>query len=428
MRRLLFLCSNFPPLTSGGTPVILNLSRYLPAAGWEVIPLTPTRPRGMPEDPALEARLPEGLRVRRVPHLDPGPLLRRLRRQEPAAAAENVNSSESGRRRLAALLVPDRLVTWMPHVVPAGLRAAREECADAVVSFGPHHSLHLHGQIIARLAGIPHVPFFGDLWLHDSYVIWPSSWCRRAAAFLERWTVQCADGLAVTTRGAADYFRKRYGGACPPVHVVENGYDPAIPLPDVPERTDGLFRVVFTGNFFARQSPENILHGLALLLSRHPDAPVRVRLVGSLDPQFLEMARSLDLGEALEITGTVPFHRVPEEQMAANLLLTSLCDIPGSEVKNSSKLAEYLRTGKPVLALAPEGDMTANVRRFDAGLVAKPSPEGFADALERALELWKHGLLHGSPVPEAVAETFDARNITARLGDFLDSITGEDHK
>ncbi len=420
MKKLIFLCSNFPPLTSGATPVILNLSRYLPSAGWEIRPITLKDPVGLPSDSSLWERLPGDLRVRKVFHPDPSAVLKRLRGKTGRFVPSVRLSNPSG--LMNTLLLPDRLVTWMPFVVPAGVRAIREDNARLVVSFGPHHSLHLHGWLMARLAGVPFVPFFCDLWLYDSYVRWPSILHRAIASLLEGFVASHAEGLIATTVGSVGYFQNRYGVRCPPSHVVENGYDPEIPLPaDSHGRGDRMV-VTFTGNFFGAHSPDNVLRGLRLVLDRDPDAPVVVRFIGSFPEASADLAVELKLGGAVDITGGVPFRMVPEAQMAADVLLTILPDLPGSEVKNSSKLAEYLRTGKPVIAVAPEGDMTTHIRRLDAGWIAHPSPEGFASALTEAMNAWRAGSLRGARDMAAVAETFDARNIAARLGRFLDGL------
>lgn len=425
MKKLIFLCSNFPPLTSGATPVILNLSRYLPEAGWEMRPITVKDPVGLPTDISLLERLPRELIVRRVFHPDPSAVLKRLRGNKGRSEPPVRRSNPSG--LMNTLLLPDRLVTWMPFVVPAGVRAIREDDASLVVSFGPHHSLHLHGWLMARMAGVPFVPFFCDLWMYDSYVRWPSSLHRRVASILEGFVVDRADGLLATTVGSVGYFLNRYKDRCPSthVHVVENGYDPEVPLPGASRGSGDRMVVTFTGNFFGAHSPESVLRGLRLVLDRDPGAPVVVRFIGSFPEASKALVVELELGGAVEIRGGVPFKMVPAEQMAADVLLTILPDLPGSEVKNSSKLAEYLRTGKPVIAVAPEGDMTTHIRRLDAGWIAGPSPEGFARALTGALEAWSSGRLRGARDMAAVAETFDARNIAARLGRFLDGLMEE---
>lgn len=425
MKRFIFLCSNFPPLTSGATPVILNLARYMPGAGWEMRPITVRDPSGLPADHSLMDRLPPDLVVRRVFHPDPSRAARFFRRSGAWSSNPSVlHSNPSG--FMNALFLPDRLVTWMPFVVPAGVKAIRADDARAVISFGPHHSLHIHGWLMARLAGVPHVPYFGDLWLYDSYVKWPSRFHRAAASLLEGFVVRRARGLVATTDGSVGYFTKRYRDRCPQTHVAQNGYDPGIALPADPGGREGRMRVAFTGNFFGAHTPEVVLRGLRLLLDGNPGAPVTLRFTGSVPHSFTGLLRELALEDRVEVAGSLPFEMVPAAQMDADVLLTILPDLPGSEVKNSSKLAEYLRTGKPVIAVAPEGDMTAHIRRLEAGWTPPPTPEGFAGALGEALDAWSRGELRGASDMAAVARTFDARNIAEGLGRFLDGMADRD--
>ncbi len=441
MKKFLFLASSFPPLTSGATPVIMNVSRYMPEAGWEMVPVTVSNPRGLPFDPTLEDMLPEYLNVTRVYHPDLTLIAGKLRARISGKPRSSRSNTEPAPLQIAAsnnpmlkflrdyVLVPDRLITWLPFVVPVGLRLAEERKADVIVSFGPHHSMHIIAEIISRIAGIPFVPFFGDLWLNDSNVSWPNRLNRRIEAMLEKYIVEHADGIAATTSGSTGYFRKTYGTACPPTHIIENGYNPEQVLPETDDRTERDFLLITcTGNFFGSQSPLNIYRGLRLFLDNHPDAPVKVRLIGKQESEYCDLLKTIELSSNLELVDTVPFKDVPRFQIESDVLLASLCDIPGAELKNSSKLAEYLRTGKPILAIAPEGDMTNYVKTLKAGYIARPTPEGFAETLEKVFNDWKKGDLHGLRSHEAMEEIFNARNIMKRFGAFLDGIVSGDQK
>ncbi|MCK4504765.1 MAG: hypothetical protein KAW14_04055 [Candidatus Aegiribacteria sp.] len=438
MKRFLFLASSFPPLTSGATPVIMNVSRYMPEAGWEMVPITVSNPRGLPFDPTLEDMLPEYLDVTRVYHPDLTLIAEKLRARISGTSRNCRSDTESAPLQIAAgnpllkflrdyVLFPDRLITWVPFVVPVGLRLAEEKKAEVIVSFGPHHSMHIIAGIIARISGILFVPFFGDLWLNDSNVSWPNRLNRWIEARLEKYVVEHADGIVATTNGSTEYFRNTYGTACPPTHVVENGYNPEQELPkkdDISERD--FLLITCTGNFFGSQSPVNIYRGLRLFLDRHPDAPVKIRLIGKQEPEHCDLLKTIELSSNLELIDTVPFKDVPRCQIESDVLLASLGDIPGAELKNSSKLAEYLRTGKPIFAIAPEGDMTNYVRILKAGYIAKPSPEGFAETLEEVFNDWRRNKLHGTLRKKAMEEIFNARNIMKRFGAFLDGIVSGD--
>ena len=425
---MILLTYVFPPLSSGGTPVVMNLSRYMPLAGWEVLPLTVTQQKGFSVDDTLESVLPDGLNVTRIPHSEP---LCGFNSRKPPSRRPEPRGHGFFRRMISRfihsfVLIPDRVITWRRSVVPAGVRLAREKSASVIVSFGPHHSLHLHAAKIAAETGILHVPFFGDLWLADSNVEWPSRLNRMIEAGMERRVVERASGIAATTAGSSEYFSRTYGDRCPPLHVVENGYDPDRIHPATEEKPPGEKLIIsFTGNFFGLHSPEPLLRGLKLFLDKHPEAPVLIRFIGCFEGDYANLPCRMGLTEKVEMSGSVEYAAVPGYQLDSDVLLAYLSPLPGAELKNSSKLAEYLRTGRSILAIAPEGDMTAYVRRFDAGYVCHPSPGQISDILERVLSDWENGMLVRVRDQRGVADVFDARNIARRFGHFLDQISKE---
>jgi glycosyltransferase involved in cell wall biosynthesis len=423
---MILLTYVFPPLSSGGTAVVMNLARYMPLAGWEVLPLTVSGQKGFSVDDTLESALPDGLRVTRIPHCEP------FYRSKPGRSSP-LGPERSGQgilRRMMSrfihsyVLVPDRVITWRRSVVRAGVRLVREENASVIVSFGPHHSLHLHAAKIAAATGILYVPFFGDLWLADSNVEWPSRLNRMIEAGMERRVVVRAAGIAATTVGSTKYFSRTYGNRCPPLHVVENGYDPDRIHPATEDKTRSENLIIsFTGNFFGLHSPEPLLRGLKLFFDKHPEAPLLMRFIGCFEGDYANLPRRMGLAEKVEMPGSVDYSAVPGYQLDSDVLLAYLSPLPGAEMKNSSKLAEYLRTGRSILAIAPEGDMTEYVRRFDAGYVCHPSPEQISDTLERVLSDWENGVLVRVRDQNGVADVFDARNIAERFGHFLDQIS-----
>lgn len=426
MKRLLLLTYTFPPLTTGGTPVVMNISRYLSLGGWAPMVLTASEPRGMPVEKGGGSRLiPSVLPVRRIPE----PRL-------PGAGNAYSRPANGGTARRSSLLrsilkdladrfvlVPDRLVAWRRRMVREGVRMARGLRADAVMSFGPHHSLHLHALAVSRRLDLPCFCFFGDLWLADANVSWPSELNRKLEAFLERQVVGRAAGLVVTTRGSADYFRNAYSGLCPPVHVALNAYDPArVSRAAAPSPAGERMVITYTGNFFANQSPEIFLRGLRIFMERLPEARIRVRLVGGMEPPFHRMHEEMGLQEVVSAPGPVDFNSVPSLQASSDLLLATLSPQPGAELKCSSKLAEYLRVGRPVLAVAPPGDMTGLVERLQAGYTCPPEPEALAQCLRRIYDDWRRGSMVGPADPAEVRSLLDARVVMRRLAGFLDRV------
>lgn len=91
----------------------------------------------------------------------------------------------------------------------------------------------------------------------------------------------------------------------------------------------------------------------------------------------------------------------------------------------AGKTFEYLRTGKPILAVAPAGDNQNLVERY-AGYV-RQAKAGESDSVKGALLAlyrdWESGQLpQSTPVAPDFLERFERRTLTRRLAETYDKI------
>jgi glycosyltransferase involved in cell wall biosynthesis len=416
MNKAILLTYTFPPLSSGGTSVVLNMCRYLPRFNWEVIPVTVTQPVGMSVDQSLLSHIPEGTRVIRVPH-------------GKTAAQPAIRLNKSPLQRAISfivhnyILVPDRLITWKPAVLPVLKDLIEKEKPECIISFGPLHSLHLIARAACRKSFIPHIPFFGDLWLADSYVEWPSRINRIVESLLERKVVLDSRGIIATTEGSTGYFIDRFGDRCPPTHVAENSYDPERTGKPAPPMEHGEFLTVgWTGNFFAKQSPDELLLGFEMFFKRNPDSRIRFRMAGGIDRLSIQRLEREPLAGRVTHAGHLSWDEVPEFQRKCDLLITCLSARKGSELKNSSKTAEYLMSGRSILAVVPEGDMAERIREYGRGYIAAPRADDIALMLENIEFQWRTSSLNLPIDYRAIEQKFSANRVMERLAGFLDKM------
>lgn len=417
-KKAILLTYTFPPLSTGGTPVVLNMCRYLPEYQWEIIPVTVKDPRGMGLDDTLLQEVPDNTRVIRVPH------------GKNTGTGKTSPDTERGffGKALGYLahnyvLVPDRLITWKARVMPVLEDLIRRERPHCIISFGPHHSLHLIARAACRKTGLPHIPYFGDLWLADSYVEWPSRINRFIEGLQERAVVHSARGVIATTEGSAGYFVNRYGHRCPPTHVAENAYDPRrFPEPAPPAGRGEHLIAGWTGNFFARQSPDELLRGLKMFYGRNPDSLLRFKMAGGIDGISLRSLEKAPLAGKVTHEGRLPWKDVPGFQRSCDILVTCLNPRRGSELKNSSKTAEYLISGRAVLAIAPEGDMTERIRDYGRGYTLEPRADEIALGLENIEYQWKTSSLSLPADFRSIEEKFSAIRVMKRLAAFLNEM------
>jgi hypothetical protein len=178
-------------------------------------------------------------------------------------------------------------------------------------------------------------------------------------------------------------------------------------------------RVVYTGNVVGCNTVDFLPEGIAGFLRTNPEAEVSFHFFGGMEKGYDRRLTAPPLDRAVHVHSTVSRERAAEEQARADLLLSFLADRPGAELKNPAKMAEYARSGRPVLAAAPEGDMTRLVRRLGMGYAVPPTAEGVAGGLRRAWRDYATGGPMPKPDPAEVEDVYDMRRGFRRLDRFL---------
>lgn len=367
----------------------LRLADIFMRNGWLPSVITPEHTGSLPVDPSLPSLLPEEMHVIRT---GSSKRLSGSVSRAPVPASQG-KMKRRGLRKLILedILQPDRHITWFPRAAAAALREIRRTDADLIITLGPPHSVHLAGLACSRLTGKPWVAYFGDLWTMDGYIDWQavSRTRRNLTPKIEKAVVTRADGIITTTDGSSRYFLDKYGVQCPPVQTLWNGVT-------LEERKrlwntegprdpgDGLV-ITYTGFFMGNQTPEHFLRGMRMFLDMHPESGFRFRVVGDFGG-YADLPDRLGLKNSVEILGTVPFSDVRKWQLDSDILLLILPPQPGNELKNPSKTVEYLLARRPVLAVAPRGDLTCLIERLGAGYTASHDAGSICTALEKIHE------------------------------------------
>ncbi len=423
--RVLLITYYFPPAGGGGVQRVLSWCRHLPAHGVEMTVVAPEEPHWIDQDTTLV--IPGETQVLRTPDPSPAAVI-------PRQSLAQVRGIRRLLRRLALqprrFAVPDIHRPWRRHAVAAvraetqRRTAAGEPLWDVVVSSSPPETTHLIAHDVAKLLGIPWVVDYRDSWLDLPHLRMSSLAVRmkhranrRLATRLMR---RAAAATTVSAPLAAD-LRARHPHL--DATVLENGIEPA----EVARaharasgfRDTGRFVVVYTGNFFGRQSAASFLSALDRALATD-DAFARdvlVRFVGGLKP--VERTRAEERGDVVEL---VPFLRhddVLAQQRAADLLLLYVAPGRGSQGVYTGKVFEYVAARRPVLALSPSDNVAsmllAEAGATAAGVGARVDPDD-VDAIAGALlDLWRHWRDAGGPDGMQVSDVATPGDVLERI-------------
>jgi glycosyltransferase involved in cell wall biosynthesis len=249
----------------------------------------------------------------------------------------------------------DRLEWVVPACESARGLLAKTDIA-AIVSTAPPLACHLTAWQLAKRYQLPWIADFRDPLVGNPFRT------RRLGRLYDRTIeggiVARADAVVVNTDAALTAFRQRYPASGHKFHLIWNGYDPQDDLQAAPIPSRGYKLLAHFGAVYGARHPGIVLNSLERLIrgNRADPTTIRIRLIGSIDhgEPWLESGAFSFLRErhCLEYTDcTVPRDQARQEMTSADyLLLLDLNELAAS-VQVPAKLFEYVRVGRPVLAL-----------------------------------------------------------------------------
>lgn len=412
-RRILIVAYHYPPVRgSSGIQRTLKFSAYLREHGWEPMVLTvdPRAYEQVGDDQMKE--IPEGMVVER------------------AFALNTAQHLAIGGRYLGWMAQPDRWVSWWPAGVWRGMQMIRQYRPDAIMSTYPISTAHLIALYLARRSGLPWVADCRDSMTEPGYPVDPLTW--RTNRRLERAMVKTAKKVVFTTGGTLQMYAERYPEV--PYHhwaVIENGFDEenfqqaergfdpcALGNP-------GQVVLIHSGVLYPEErDPRPFFAALRTLKLAgevtSTNLKVILRATGS-DAMYTGMLREYGISDLVELAPSVSYRLALQEMLCADGLLLFQASMCNHQIP--AKLYEYLRAGRPILALTdPVGNTADTLRASGADSIFDIADEAdIARGMRKLLPVLRTGELSG--VPRQVADLHSRHSRTAELAQLLAGLT-----
>ncbi|WP_296502328.1 glycosyltransferase [Rhodoferax sp.] len=384
MKRILMIAYHFPPLAgSSGIQRTLRFVQHLPALGWQPLVLS-TDPRAYEKtSDDLLAEVPVGTVVRR------------------AFALDTARHLQLAGRYLGWMARPDRWISWKFDAVREGLKLIEEFKPNAIWSTYPIATAHVIASALHRKTGIPWIADFRDPMAQHDYPVDPRT--KQRYLDIEADAVRQARYCVFTTPSAARMYQQRYPAAAGRMVVLENGYDEESfsPAALAPHEASGPaagtqpLLMLHSGIVYPlERDPTQLFIALARLRSEGTLGPaeLRIRFRASVHDDLLrQLAQTHGAQDFIELSPAIPYREALAEMMAADVLLVMQASNCNAQIP--AKIYEYLRAGKPILALTdPEGDTAGVLRSAGLNDVARlDSVEEIAALLPALVRDWREG-------------------------------------
>ncbi len=438
MKKVLVIAYYFPPLGGGGTLRTVKFVRYLREFGWEPVVLTVKSPHYLAEDPWLEQQLPENLRIFRSRAILPGRFFRKaLHHSYDEQVSACVNPLKNalaagfsfGKKLVYSLaFTPDEFVGWIPFAVRKAVQVAKSEQVNALYTTAPPNSVHLIGRKVHLKTGLPWVADFRDLWdqYPDSYNPFGWLWKVNLDNRFEKRVLKTCQKALVVSETMKKQLQKKYPNLPPEkIAVITNGFDPLDVQEDPPpEIYPGKFVLTHAGTLFAWRKSGPFFQTLRQLLRENTDFAERFQLLllGIVHSEVQKEIQHLGLSSWVTIQGYKKFPEMMRVLRASSALLLIIGTQPHAANVLTLKLFDYMNARRPILAIAPEGEVSGLVQRLNLGHSCLPDDaEGMRRALLQFFSDWQRGRLNWQS--RGNLSVFHRKKLTAQLADQLREVT-----
>lgn len=358
MQKILVITYYWPPAGGPGVQRWLKFVKYLPEFGIRPVVYVPKNPTYPLLDEALQDEVPAEAEILKRSIWEPYGWAAVLSRQKTQTISSGIIREKDPSRLERLLLwlrgnlfVPDARKFWIRPSVRYLSKYIAREGIGTVISSGPPHSLHLIGLGLKKKHDLQWIADFRDPWTtigyHEKLRLGP--WARKRHLRLEREVLQGADKIVVTSHTTREEFLALTDR---PIKVITNGYDgEAVARPLDPE-----FTISHIGSLLSGRNPVGLWKALGELLAENRDfgENLKIQLAGVVGEEVIQSLAQYKLEPYVARLGYIPHELVLGLQRRSQVLLLLEIDSPRTRGIIPGKLFEYMRAGRPILALGPE--------------------------------------------------------------------------
>lgn len=409
-KRVLIVTYHFHPDSAAGSRRPLSFARHLPLHGWQPLVLT-VRPKFHESlddsyDPDATSDF-EVFRSRQWPNLQS--FLLRGRALIKGQTSDSMNGGSEHpttvvvedsrtaaplwKRTLSSLsCTPDAQLGWYPPAVYVGRNLVRQHQPSVVLATGPPWTALLIGKSLAAFAGKPLLADFRDAWAVGDWkpAYLQTSWSRKLELLWERRVLTAASAVTFVTESLKQQYVNAYPFLAGKASALYNGFEPSEmrPLPATPV-TDGPVVIRHLGNLYAGRDFGPLLYAIKQLIELHHASTNDFRLENfgtvELPPERYPETIAKELGIRDCVRCYPPRDRRELREIAAECDALLAVSGPGFDFAIPYKVFEYLRLGRYIIAITPEGEMSKLIRSTNAGSSVEPQDMAGIKAILQSL-------------------------------------------
>lgn len=389
--NILMIAYYYPPKGGGGVQRTLKFVKHLSRMGHTVHVLTVKEATEDIEDSSFFHNM-NNIYVHRTDIKEIHSVNWLLKKGAKSGISQNRASNKvgfkSGIRRTAKSLIlnlinmryiPDDKCGWINYAVKEGLNIIEDNKIDVIYSTSSPYSAHLIGYELADKSKIRWIADFRDPWASNQFINF-NYIIKRKHKSLEAKVVNKADKVVSVSEPIINDFRMQYKNENKNKFVViPNGYDEEdfIDLDLKASELNDRFTIVYNGMIYGKRSPEKVLMAIDNLIKKNKIDVNKVEILfhGKIGNEHIGIIKHYEdlYPEVIKHCGQTTHRESLQELCRANALLLLIDEGPGSSGIYTGKIFEYIRTGKIILGVVPDGVAKNLIADTKTGYTAYPS-------------------------------------------------------
>ena len=426
MKKILIITYYWPPSGGAGVQRWLKFSKYLPEFGYDPVILTVDEKEASYAqlDYSLVKEIDPGLAVHKTKTFEPYNLYRKLsnKKEIPFGGFSNqkkITAFEKISRFIRGnLFVPDPRCGWNRYAYKKAADLIKEEKIEVIVTSGPPHSTHLIGRKLKKHNGVKWIADFRDPWTDIYYYndLYHTALVTRIDRWLEKKVLSDADWIITVSQEVGKLLLKKIPLSPEKIAVIPNGFDESDFEQAEPVQNE-MFTITYTGTISMTYRIEQFIEAVSLLPGKVKEG-VRIRFVGNVPDEIVNLFNQKNLSSMVEVMGYIPHEQAVSQMKGAAMLLMAIPDTPDNKGIVTGKLFEYLAARKPVLAIGPKGgDVDILTDKCKAGkLFSYHDTEGMKNYI---LEIYQQYSTGTSDFNSTGIEEYTRKNLTKELSKYL---------
>lgn len=426
---------------------ILKFVKYLPDFGWEPVVLTVEDGDFPARDASLLTEIPADIRVYRTKIFEPYSLYRSLTGKQKNTAIDVENINKKGGKKFSEIIaefiratffIPDARRGWLRYAVQAGKYIIDREKPDLIFSSAPPYTCALIAMKLKRHyhkkygKQIPWISDFRDAW--TGYLTSPKRWLIPAAidSGYELKTLDEADAVTMVANGIKDDFDTKYPNIskAKKYFLIRNGFDSEdYKGITYSKRKKNKFTVVYTGSMYGKRNPFFFIDTLSELVKsgRIDINKIKLVFVGRMGGEILDFINNCEIKQIIKHVPYVPHSESIKYLLNADAMLLLIDEDKYSKMILSGKVFEYLGasllTGKPVLAIAPEGEAADLIRETSAGdIIPHNDKEYLSNVFLKYYNSFLSGEKEASITNGEAIRQYDRKLLTEKLAEVFNKL------